>query len=162
MGTVRIDVLVDGVEPDAALRLVTHYRRWPAASAAVRSVEVTDVGDGVSVSHWEVMFRGGLMRWSERDAIDPHALAHTFTLIEGDPHSFAGSWIAEPRDGGCRLELSGDFDLGMPSLRHVLEPIAIEALEDAIGEVLRALFGEALRMQDEQAVAIAWRSGTGG
>lgn len=158
MAGVRICAAVDGVEPAAALRLVTDYRRWPEASEAVRSVTVEHAGNGASVSSWEVTFRGGLMRWSERDVFDEIALEQRFTLIEGDPHDFNGAWTARSRAAGCVLQMVADFDLGMPSLRHVLDPIAVEALEDAIDEVLQALFGDDLRLlADEPAAAVERR-----
>lgn len=147
MPTMRIRAVVDGVDAPTALALVTDYRRWPDASDAVRSVEVEETGEGTAVSVWEVTFRGGLMRWSERDVYDAGALEQRFALIEGDPYDFEGAWTAAPRDGGCILQLLGEFDLGMPSLRHVLDPIAIEALEDAIADVLRTLFGDAVRVE---------------
>jgi hypothetical protein len=143
----RIRAVVDGVDARTALRRVTDYRSWPAASDAIRSVEVREAGDGTAVSAWEVTFRGGLMRWSERDVLDADALEQRFSLIEGDPRDFAGAWTAVPCEGGCTLQLLGEFDLGMPSLRHVLDPIAIEALEDAIADVLHALFAGAIRVE---------------
>lgn len=136
----HIGAVVEGIEPREALRRVADYGRWPAASEAIRSVDVEEEGDGVSTSTWEVTFRGGLMRWIERDRLDLDRLRQHFTLVEGDPHDFDGAWTAAPHADGCRLELSAQFDLGMPSLRHLLDPIAIEALEDAIADVLHALF----------------------
>jgi len=148
----QIRAHVDGVDAREALRRATDYRRWPAASEAVRSVQVDELGDGVAVSVWEVTFRGGLMRWSERDVLDADALEQRFTLIEGDPHDFSGAWSATPRADGCTLQVRGEFDLGMPSLRHVLDPIAIEALEEAIADVLHALFGGAVRLEPAEPV----------
>lgn len=140
MPSFRIAAVVAGVEPREALRRVADYRRWPAASEAIRSVVVAEAGEGVSTSTWEVTFRGGLMRWTERDVLDLDRLEHRFALVEGDPRDFDGAWTAAPHPGGCLLELAAEFDLGMPSLRHLLDPIAIEALEDAVADVLDALF----------------------
>lgn len=154
MPLVRVGALVALDDHREALRLVTDYSRWPQASDAVRSVVVDDQADGTHVSTWEVVFRGGLMRWTERDRLDLNEGRQTFALIEGDPHRFAGGWTAEQRDGGCALVMDADFDLGMPSLSHVLDPIAIEALEDAIADVVRGLFGSetALSFGDDVAV----------
>jgi Polyketide cyclase / dehydrase and lipid transport len=128
----------------AALGRVANYRNWPGASDTIRSVEVQEDGDGTSVSRWEVTFRGGLMRWSERDRLDLDGLEHSFKLIEGDPHGFAGTWRAEPTENGCLLTMDAQFDLGMPSLSHVLDPIAVEALEDAVADVVQSLFGDSV------------------
>jgi len=155
MPSFRIAAVVEGVEAREALRRVADYRRWPAASAAVRSVEVEEADDGSSTSTWEVTFRGGLMRWTERDWLDLDGLTHRFALLEGDPHDFEGAWTAEPHAGGCRLELLADFDLGMPSLRHVLDPIAIEALEEAIEDVLHVLFEGRIRVEPTASAPLA-------
>jgi hypothetical protein len=141
MPLVRVRAVVAHADPREALRLVTDYRRWPQASESVRSVVVDDQGDGTDVSSWEVVFRGGLMKWSERDRLQLDEGRQTFTLIEGDPSGFAGSWTVRSCDVGCALTMDADFDLGMPSLSHVLDPIAIEALEDAVADVIRGLFG---------------------
>lgn len=141
MPLVRVRAVVALADPQKALRLMTDYRRWPQASESVQSVVVDDQGDGTDVSSWEVIFRGGLMKWTERDRLEPEENRQTFALIEGDPHGFAGSWTAESCDGGCALTMDADFDLGMPSLSHVLDPIAVEALEDAVVDVIRGLFG---------------------
>jgi hypothetical protein len=143
---VRVHCTVPEVEAREGLRLVADYRNWPEASESVRSVVVEPGENGASTSFWEVAFRGGLMKWSEADNTDLDGLVHTFDLIEGDPHGFSGTWTAEQVDGGCELRMDADFDLGMPSLGHVLDPVAIEALEDAVVDVVRNLFGENVRL----------------
>jgi len=141
MPLVRIGAFIPVDDPREALRMVVDYRRWQETAESVRSVVVDPQGDGTDVSTWEVVFRGGLMRWTERDHLDLDALRQSFSLIEGDPHAFAGTWTAVPREGGCSVVMDAQFDLGMPSLSHVLDPIAVEALEDAVAEVLRGMFG---------------------
>lgn len=143
MAKVAVQCLVRDADVTEALRHVTDYRNWPEASETIREVVVEPPGDDGSYTvHWKVTFRGGLMQWSERDRLDIDALVHTFDLIEGDPHGFSGTWTAAERDGGCELRMDAEFDLGMPSLSHVLDPIAVEALEDAVADVVRNLFGD--------------------
>lgn len=146
MATVRVQCTVPDADARDALRLVADYRRWPQASESIRSVVVEPGDDGASTSFWEVTFRGGLMKWSEADRTDLGALVHSFDLIEGDPHGFSGAWTARQVNGGSELTMAADFDLGMPSLGHVLDPVAIEALEDAVVEVVRSIFGDKARI----------------
>jgi len=54
-----------------------------------------------------------------------------------------------------------EFDLGMPSLGHVLDPIAIEALEDAVADVARGLFGADVELAFGDEVEIGPRVGAG-
>ena len=71
----------------------------------------------------------------------------SFDLVERDPHVFTGTWTVEARGSDCVLTMDAEFDLGMPSLSHLLDPIAIEAVEDAVGSVLRGLFGESVEVE---------------
>jgi ribosome-associated toxin RatA of RatAB toxin-antitoxin module len=148
MPRVLVRAIVEGFDEATALGLVTDYARWAGASDSVREVRVERDGDGWSTSYWEVVFRGGVMKWSERDHIKLDERIETFELIEGDPHRWSGHWTVAPAGGGsCALEMDADFDLGMPSLSHVLDPIAVEALEDAVASVVAGLFGEATRVE---------------
>jgi ribosome-associated toxin RatA of RatAB toxin-antitoxin module len=133
--------------PDEVLRKVTDFARWPEASESVRSVTVEEQPDGSEITQWEVTFHQGLLRWSERDRIVPEERRATFDLIEGDPHVFEGEWAVEVDGSASVLSFDADFDLGMPSLSHVLDPIAVEAVEDAIASVLRGLYGEQLDIE---------------
>lgn len=142
MPAVRVRVRVEGGEPAKALGEVTAFRRWPELSDAVESVRIEADGDAASRSHWEVHFREGLLKWSQRDRVDLERGICTFDLIEGDPLVFNGSWTAEAAGGGCVLEMDAEFDLGMPSLSHVLDPMAVEALEDTVESVIRGLYGD--------------------
>jgi ribosome-associated toxin RatA of RatAB toxin-antitoxin module len=146
MARVWVRSVVEQSDPVLALRHVTDFARWPDASDAVRSVTVETQPDGSEISEWEVTFRQGLMRWSERDWLDPERLEAAFDLIEGDPLMFRGTWRARPDGTACELTFDAEFDLGMPSLGHVLDPIAVEAVEDAIAGVLRGLYGEEMRV----------------
>jgi coenzyme Q-binding protein COQ10 len=142
MPRINIGARVGARDPAAALRQVVDYERWADASDSIHSVRVEHRDDGSSSSFWEVAFRKGLMRWSEHDWLDAAAGRATFELIEGDPDLFRGSWTVATEGADCLLSMEADFDLGMPSLSHILDPIAVEAVEDAVASVLRGLFGE--------------------
>lgn len=152
-------------DPESVLRRVTEFSRWPAASDSVRSVEVSAQADGSEISEWEVTFREGLLRWTERDWIDLGANRTVFELIEGDPYLFNGTWEVEADASGSTLTFDAEFDLGMPSLAHVLDPIAVEAVEDAIESVLRGLYGTDLDLKftgDAPAIPVSSLNEKGG
>lgn len=134
-------------DTEAVLRNVTSFERWPAASESVKSVDVEPQDDGSDISRWEVVFHQGLLRWTERDWLELEHNRARFELVEGDPHLFDGVWEVEAHEGGSALVFDADFDLGMPSLSHVLDPIAVEAVEDAIESVVRGLYGDELEME---------------
>lgn len=144
-------------DPETVLRLVTDFARWPAASDLVRAVVVEREPDGSETSKWEVSFRQGLLCWSERDWLELDHSRARFELIEGDPHHFDGTWHVESEDEGSTLVFDADFDLGMPSLAHVLDPIAVEAVEEAIESVLRGLYGDLLATEFTDAAPVTPR-----
>ena len=134
-------------DPTTILRSVTEFERWPQVSDAVQWVTTEPQEDGAVITGWEVTFRQGRLRWSERDWLELDEHRARFELIEGDPHLFNGAWLVEEDEAGSLLTFDAEFDLGMPSLAHVLDPIAIEAVEEAIESVLRGLFDEDLKME---------------
>src|ERR687891_2473065 len=113
MRHVVLHALAGGLEPADTYRRITDFRRYPELTDTVREVRVDDpLADGSLVSEWTVTFRGGLMRWRERDLFSPETLTLTFEQLSGDFQTFEGSWRCEPRDGGTLIVFTASFDLG--------------------------------------------------
>jgi len=98
--------------------------------------------DGSIVSEWTVAFRSGLLRWTERDVLDPVALSISFTQLAGDFETFAGTWTVEPVSDGTVVTFEAVFDLGIPSLADILDPVAEATLRSNILVILRGLLGD--------------------
>jgi uncharacterized membrane protein len=128
------------------------FERYPQLCDAVRSVAVTQVSDDVTVSHWEVTFRAGLLRWTEQDTFDPGALSITFRQLEGDAAIFDGSWQCLDAATGSEIMFSARLDMGIPSLADALEPIAVRTLTDNIVSIVRGLVGRAELVASDVAV----------
>lgn len=63
----------------------------------------------------------------------------TFTQVEGDLASFEGEWRVEERDDdSVVISFRADFDLGIPSLATMLNPVAERALRSNISELISA------------------------
>jgi hypothetical protein len=142
MPQVSVRTRVPGGDRRDVLARTVDFARWPEMSDSVLSVRVERDGGSTSTSWWEVTFREGILKWSQRDEADLDAGVVKFDLIEGDPLTFRGTWRADALGDDCALTLDAEFDLGMPSLGHVLDPMAVEALEDAVASVSRGLFGD--------------------
>jgi hypothetical protein len=128
------------------------FERYPELSAAVRSVLITEVSENRTVSHWEVTFRAGLLRWTEEDTFDPGALSITFRQLEGDAAVFDGSWQCLDAASGSEIMFSARIDMGIPSLADALEPIAVRTLIDNIVSIVRGLVGRAELVASDVAV----------
>ncbi|MEU9644536.1 aromatase/cyclase [Streptomyces sp. NPDC048188] len=140
MRHVVLHALADGLAPADVYGRISDFRRFPDYSDTFREVHVEPAQpDGSTVSDWTVEFRGGLMRWRERDTYSPETYSIAFEQLSGDFHAFEGSWRCEARDGGTLVVFTAAFDLGIPSMAEVLDPVAESTLRTNIARVLRGL-----------------------
>lgn len=138
MRHVEVHALGGGITANELFDLLADFERYPTHSEAVRHVTVTRTANGVT-SDWEVSFRQGILRWTEEDHFDRDALTISFKQIAGDAQEFFGKWVLEQVDGGCAVRFMADFDMGIPSLGSIIEPIAEQALQENIRSILTGL-----------------------
>lgn len=133
-------------DQDQVYGIICDFPSYARHSTAVREVAMRPGPGGTPVSAWDVNFRGGVMRWVEEDDFHPDQHRIDFRQLEGDLEVFTGSWLVEPADGGSVIVFAALFDLGIPTLEDVLEPIAAEALEENIEAICAGLFGAGTRV----------------
>ena len=154
MRIVRLRLHVPDKSASDVYATLADFERYPELSDAVQSVAVTEVSENVTVSHWEVTFRAGLLRWTEEDTFDPGALSITFRQLEGDIALFDGSWECVDATHGSEIVFSARLDMGIPSLADALEPIAARTLIDNIVSIVRGLVGRADLVASDVAVPV--------
>jgi ribosome-associated toxin RatA of RatAB toxin-antitoxin module len=140
MARVVLQSKVVGRSADEVFALLSDLEKYPGCGAAVRSLKVEKDGDRL-MSTWEVNFHGGVMRWKEEDVFSPEERTLRFRQIDGDMDSFEGEWRVTPTDDGCVVDFRADFDLGLPGLSSMLEPIAEQALRDNTRGILSGMVG---------------------
>jgi uncharacterized membrane protein len=155
MRTVRLRLRVPHLPASDVYRTLADFERYPQLSDTVRSVTISEVCANVTVSHWEVNFRAGILRWTEEDTFDPAALRITFRQIEGDIEVFDGSWECEDAACGSEIVFAARLDMGIPSLADALEPIAARTLIDNVVSIVRGLVGSAELVTSEVAVPVS-------
>ena len=128
--------------PEETYDSLIDFRSYPQYMASVRKVELLEDLGTSCISAWEVEFRDGLLRWTERDTFLRERLRIEFTQIDGDLEAFSGSWEVTQAREGSTVTFSSVFDLGIPSLAAFLEPVAQAALEENVAKMLRGLFGD--------------------
>ena len=125
---------------------LSDFESYPAHSGAVRRIDIERLADGTVLSRWEVNFRRGVLRWTEADVFDDVNTTITFQQTAGDIDHFAGRWAVGDGERGAVIEFSLDFDLGLPGLSHILDPIAEQALYENFQQIVSGLvvvsFGE--------------------
>ena len=151
MAGVAVTAVVPGACPDRVFAAVADFAAYPRHTDAVREVVVRPVGGAVGgaaggevESDWEVNFRNGVLAWTERDVVDPGQRRIAFEQTDGDFAVFTGSWLVEPDGNGSTVTFEASFDLGMPSLAPMIDPIAERALVDNIRAILAGLLGPAV------------------
>lgn len=144
MPDVAVTAAVPGRCPDEVFAAVADFCAYPAHTDAVREVAVRSSADGVLESDWEVNFRNGVLAWTERDAVDPTGRRIAFEQLDGDFAVFTGSWTVEPDGDGAIVRFAATFDLGMPSLAPMVDPIAERTLVENIRAILGGLLGPAV------------------
>ena len=142
MHTVEIVAHVRGGMPAAVFEVLTEFERYPELTRAVRKVHVVRETSTRLASAWEVNFRHGILKWSEQDEIDYAGRLLTFTQSEGDLEHFSGSWSVEEDRAGCLVRFVASFDLGMPTLAQMLDPIAESALRENVADIIRGLIDQ--------------------
>jgi hypothetical protein len=134
------------VSADDAFGVLRELDRHVREGEVILSLRLEDEVGGTRVSHWETRFRNGILRWTQRDVLDPDARTMTFALSEGDAETLEGQWRIEPAEVGCLIHFACDFDLGIPSLSEFLDPVAVRLLRETVEAQLTDIFGPDLRV----------------
>jgi ribosome-associated toxin RatA of RatAB toxin-antitoxin module len=109
--------------------------------ASVDSVEILDQPDERHrTTAWSVRLKGSVLRWTEAELIDHAARRFDFEQLSGDLDEFVGHWAVHPAPGGgSRVELHVTFDIGIPLLAEMLNPVAADALRESAAQMLESL-----------------------
>ncbi|MFD4457967.1 type II toxin-antitoxin system RatA family toxin [Nocardia sp. NPDC058480] len=140
MPTVSLSRRIENIDADTVFAQLKDLDSYPHIADGVQQVEVTwDADGGAATSDWEVRFRDGSLRWTERDLFDTAARTYSFVQVAGDLVAFEGRWEVAADGADAVVSFDADFDLGMPSLAAMLDPIATRALHDNIDELMTAI-----------------------
>ncbi|WP_329110226.1 SRPBCC family protein [Micromonospora sp. NBC_01699] len=143
MRQVTLAVFAAGLPAQLAYERISDFARYEQLTSTVRQVVVhPPEPDGSVVSDWTVHFRNGLLCWSERDTFDDAARTIDFVQLTGDFEVFRGRWLVTRSADGTRIVFDAEFDLGMPSLAAILDPVAASTLRDNILVILRGLLAD--------------------
>lgn len=142
MRHVEIESLVPAATADEVFARISDFARYADYTDAVREVTTTATSPGVIESQWSVNFRNGILAWSERDHIDDRARTIAFEQLDGDFEHFSGTWSATTTGHDVAVLFTAEFDLGMPSLAPIIDPIAERTLRENMMAIIRGLLGE--------------------
>jgi ribosome-associated toxin RatA of RatAB toxin-antitoxin module len=110
----------------------------------VREIKIVESGENSRISSWAVLLKGSELEWTEQEDIDHERRRIDFRQIEGDLASFTGYWQVTADASGTTAELYVNFDIGIPMMSEMLNPVAARALEDNSQLILRHISDLAL------------------
>lgn len=148
MQTVTIESVVTGWRAEDVYEQLkdpnVYVRCAPEQVKSVYNEEVPEQGQ--AITHWEIYFRNGILRWSERDIYDDPRTTLRFDQTEGDFELFQGDWVIK-RSGNDEvlLTFTATFDFGVPSLEAIIDPVAIRVLRAAMSRIIGQMFGGTIR-----------------
>lgn len=103
---------------------------YPSYMPEVRDITVVSRQGDVRVSRWLVLLKGSELEWEEEEFIDHDKRRIDFRQTEGDLAYFTGYWQVSSDGQVTTVELHVEFDIGIPMMSDLLNPVAARALED--------------------------------
>lgn len=128
----HVDVNVRIAAPaEVVWATVVAIERYPDIMDSVRAVEVLTDEGGERTSFWSVLLKGSILEWSERELLDHDAWRIDFDQFDGDLEAFRGHWQLTPIDERTTdVEMAVSFEIGIPLLADMLNPVAARALRE--------------------------------
>jgi ribosome-associated toxin RatA of RatAB toxin-antitoxin module len=155
MGTITMKASVADRRAREVFDLLRDFELYPKASPAILSIDV-DESVAPPSSTWRVQFREGIIVWTERDEIDEELMELRFEQIDGDFERLVGRWQVSSVQAGCEVELTTEFDFGIPSLAEFIDPLARYALYENGVELLQGLLGGTAQIETPPPDPVEW------
>lgn len=136
--------VVIAADPANVYELAKNMEAFPQYMPDVREVTVVEREERSMTTRWRVHVIGRDFRWTEHDEFDDEKPSIRYTQIEGDIKKFEGEWRFIPADeGGVRVELTCDAELGVPMLDSLFNPVLKKAMEMNIDKMLQGIKAQA-------------------
>jgi ribosome-associated toxin RatA of RatAB toxin-antitoxin module len=108
--------------------------------ADVEWIKVIEGGVDRRKAEWSVFLRGSILRWSEEALIDQARHVIDFHQLDGDLSLFRGQWELTRIGPQCtRASLRVEFEIGIPLMAQMLNPVAKMSLESNTAHMFEAL-----------------------
>lgn len=125
---------------EAVWALIADVESYSTYMEPVQSVRTLQRQENSCLVEWEVLLKGSLLKWTERETRMPERQRIEFVQTEGDLEVFRGFWQLEKiADRVTKARLCIEFEIGIPMLRDMLDPVAERALRDNSRTMLRSL-----------------------
>lgn len=124
---------------DKVWAVLKDIESYPDLMEEVQAVEVlSESEDNTRTSAWSVLLDDSVLEWKEQERIDNSRRTVTFDQLDGDLRVFTGTWsVQQTDDEKVLVRLDAEFDIGIPLLAELLNPVAAHALRQNFEQILR-------------------------
>lgn len=125
---------------------VLDIESYPSTMENVRSVLICEqISSTEHRSAWSIALKGAILEWVEHDVIDHPTMVMSFSQVSGDLSMFEGQWrLVERSPELTEVSFEVVFEIGIPLLAEMLNPVATRSLHDNCAEMLRDVERRAL------------------
>jgi ribosome-associated toxin RatA of RatAB toxin-antitoxin module len=120
---------------------VLDIERYPELMTNIVSVKIEEWETPTTRrSQWAMIIKGATLVWRDREFIDHDDHTVNFTQVSGDLESFEGAWELSVKEAELtRVRLTISFEIGIPLLAGMLNPVAQRALYGNAREMLEGV-----------------------
>jgi ribosome-associated toxin RatA of RatAB toxin-antitoxin module len=125
---------------------VTDIERYSRTMENVRWARVLETMSPIERRcAWSVTLKGSILEWEEIEHLDHDRHVVEFNQLSGDMEVFAGRWTLEEREAALtNVRFSVDFEIGIPLLAEMLNPVAQRSLRENCSEMLHGIERESV------------------
>ena len=154
MRRVELNAVIGSADAHTVFDNILQFDRYAGLAPHVESTTVHEtVPSPTGSSSWELHFRSGLLRWTERETFRRDELRLEFEQTTGDFDSFEGVWTLRQDGADTVLHFAAEFDFGIPSLEGILDPIAEGVIKETVAWVVVGMFPNATIAESEALAA---------
>ena len=126
-------------DPAEAYGIAKKMEEYPKFMENLDYVKVVETGTGYTVTDWMAKLEGKKFKWQEKDIFDDANLTITYKQTAGDLKKFEGQWSFVQQGNITRITLTVDFEMGIPVLAALINPIAKKAIKGNCDGMLQAI-----------------------
>lgn len=119
--------------------ILKDMEKYPQFMKDLKSVKVLERNANTTLTAWETTIMGNSIKWVEQDIFDDEKQHIRYHQQSGDLHKFEGEWLLQEDEGGTRVTLTVDFEMGVPMLAGLLNPVAKLMIKENCNNMLSAL-----------------------
>jgi ribosome-associated toxin RatA of RatAB toxin-antitoxin module len=140
MPTVDISVDIDA-SVERVWEAILDIERYPSSMENVRWVEIREsISPTQRRTAWSIVVKGSILEWEDLETIDHEAMTVSFHQLSGDLSEFDGRWeVTEREPGLSTARFAVDFEIGIPLLAEMLNPMATRSLHENCSEMLKGV-----------------------